>query len=65
MRAAIPLAVARADRHHDRAIGVDIDRFDHRLLEPQKPRPRADAYASVAHVATVPFPGFLNFRSQP
>jgi hypothetical protein len=28
VRAAIPLAIARADRHHDRAVLVGVDRLD-------------------------------------
>jgi hypothetical protein len=54
VRAAIALTKARADRHHHRAVGLHINLLDHRLAEPQQPRPRPDAYASVAHVATVP-----------
>ena len=34
MRAAVPLPVPRADRHHNRAIRIFIDRFDHCFLEP-------------------------------
>jgi hypothetical protein len=33
-------------------------RFDDRLIQPQEPRPRADAYAGVAHVATFLSKGF-------
>jgi hypothetical protein len=32
MPTAIPLSKARADRHHDRAIRIDLDRFNDRLL---------------------------------
>jgi len=31
VRAAIPLAIARSDRHHDRAVLL-VDRLEHRLL---------------------------------
>jgi hypothetical protein len=54
VRAAIPLAIAGADRDHDRTVLL-VDRLDDRLLQSQQPRPRADAYASAAHAATAPF----------
>jgi hypothetical protein len=56
VRAAISLAVARTDRQHDRAVLL-LDRLNHRLLQPHHPRPRTDAYASLAHAATAPFQG--------
>src|SRR5439155_19588805 len=64
VRAAIPLAPARPDRDHDRVVLVELDALDHRLLQSQQPRPRADAYASAAHTADRSFPRFLTVRSR-
>jgi len=58
MRAPIPLAVDRAHRDHDLVFLVEPDTLDDRLLQPQRPRPRTDAYASLAHAATASFPRF-------
>jgi hypothetical protein len=55
VRAAIPLAVARADRHHHLAVLGGVDRLDDRLLQPQPPDPGSYPYASVAHAATAHF----------
>jgi len=64
VRAAIPLAKTRADRHHDRVVLVELDLLDHHLLQPQQPRPRTDAYASLAHAADRSFPRFLTVTSR-
>ena len=64
VRAAIPLAPDQADRDHDRVVLVELDGLDDRLLQPQQPRPRTDAYASLAHAADRSFPRFLTVRSR-
>jgi len=48
MRAAIPLAGLRSDRHHDRPVVGDIDVFDDCQLQTEQPLP----YAFPAHAAT-------------
>src|SRR5207245_746382 len=49
---------------HDLVSLVELDPLEHRLLQPQHPRPRTDAYASLAHVATAPYSTFLTLRSR-
>jgi hypothetical protein len=64
MRAAIPLRVRRPHRDHDLVALIDLDPLEDRLLQPQHPRPRTDAYASLAHAATAPYSTFLTLRNR-
>ena len=63
VRAAIPLAVPRPDRDHDRAVLL-VDCLDDRLLQPQHPRPRTDAYASACARRHRFLSTFLTVRSR-